>query len=75
MVMTSIVILSPGENFPTDGSEEQEAFIRDVIIEDPGIGYEDGFISDDIRPIIQNGRIVRLKLLNKHPIIDYQTYS
>ena len=46
-----------GENFPTDGSEEKEAFIRDVIIEDPGIGYEDAEISDDIRPIVQNGRI------------------
>ena len=39
----SVVILSPGENFPTDGSEEKEAFIRDIIIEDPGIGYEDAF--------------------------------
>ena len=65
--VTSIVILSPGENFPTDGSEEQEAFIRDVIIEDPGIGYEDGFISDDIRPIIQNGRIAAIEIVEQIP--------
>ena len=65
--MTSIVILSPGENFPTDGSEEKEAFIRDVIIEDPGIGYEDASISDDIRPIIQNGRIAAIEIVEQIP--------
>ena len=65
--VTSVVILSPGENFPTDGSEEQEAFIRDVIIEDPGIGYEDAEISDDIRPIIQNGRIAAIEIVEQIP--------
>ena len=65
--VTSIVILSPGENFPTDGSEEKEAFIRDVIIEDPGIGYEDAEISDDIRPIIQNGRIAAIEIVEQIP--------
>ena len=65
--VTSVVILSPGENFPTDGSEEKEAFIRDVIIEDPGIGYEDAEISDDIRPIIQNGRIAAIEIVEQIP--------
>ena len=63
----SVVILSPGENFPTDGSEEKEAFIRDVIIEDPGIGYEDAEISDDIRPIVQNGRIAAIEIVEQIP--------
>ena len=65
--VTSVVILSPGENFPTDGSEEQEAFIRDVIIEDPGIGYEDAEISDDIRPIVQDGRIAAIEIVEQIP--------
>ena len=63
----SVVILSPGENYPADGSEEKEAFIRDVIIEDPGIGYEDAEISDDIRPIIQNGRIAAIEIVEQIP--------
>ena len=63
----SVVILSPGENFPTDGSEEKEAFIRDIIIEDPGIGYEDASISDDIRPIVQNGRIAAIEIVEQIP--------
>ena len=65
--VTSVVILSPGENFPTDGSEEQEAFIRDVIIEDPGIGYEDAEISDDIRPVVQNGKIAAIEIVEQIP--------
>ena len=65
--VTSVVILSPGENFPADGSEEKEAFIRDVIIEDPGIGYEDAEISDDIRPIVQNGRIAAIEIVEQIP--------
>ena len=52
-----VVILSEGTNYPTDGSDEQEAFISDIIIEDPGRNYEDGFISDDIEPVIRNGRV------------------
>ena len=63
----SVVILSPGENFPADGSEEKEAFIRDVIIEDPGIGYEDAEISDDIRPIVQDGRIAAIEIVEQIP--------
>jgi len=52
-----VVILSEGANYPTDGLDEVEAFINDIVIEDPGSGYEDGFISDDIEPVIRNGRI------------------
>ena len=63
----SVVILSPGENFPTDGSEEKEAFIRDVIIEDPGVGYEDAEISDDIRPIVRNGKIAAIEIVEQIP--------
>ena len=63
----SVVILSPGENYPTDGSEEKEAFIKDIIIEDPGIGYEDAEISDDIRPIVQNGRIAAIEIVEQIP--------
>ena len=63
----SVVILTPGENYPTDGSEEKEAFIKDIIIEDPGIGYEDAEISDDIRPIVQNGRIAAIEIVEQIP--------
>ena len=62
-----VVILSEGENYPTDGLDEVEAFISDIIIEDPGSGYEDGFISDDIVPIIRNGRVEAVEIKEQIP--------
>ena len=56
--VTSVTILTPGENYPVDGSKTTvngqfpEVYIDDIIIEDPGSDYQEGdFISDDIRPV------------------------
>ena len=62
-----VVILSEGENYPTDGLDEVEAFISDIIIEDPGSGYEDGIITDDIVPIIRNGRVEAIEIREQIP--------
>ena len=59
--------MSEGINYPTDGLPEQEAFIDTVIIEDPGLGYEDAEISDDIRPIVRNGRIEAIEIVDQIP--------
>ena len=62
-----VVILSEGANYPTDGLDEVEAFISDLIIEDPGSGYEDGVISEDIVPIIRNGRVEAVEIREQIP--------
>ena len=65
--VTGVIVLSEGKNFPTDGLPEQEAFIDTVIIEDPGRDYEDATISDDIKPIVKNGRIVAIEIVEQIP--------
>ena len=72
--VTSVTILTPGENYPIDASKTTvngqfpEVYIDDIIIEDPGSEYQEGdFISDDIRPIIQDGRIVAIEIVEQIP--------
>ena len=65
--VTGVVVLSEGVNYPTDGLPELEAFIDTVIIEDPGRGYEDATISDDIKPIVRNGRIEAIEIVEQIP--------
>ena len=65
--VTGVIVLSEGTNYPSDGLPEQEAFIDTVIIEDPGLGYEDAEISDDIRPIVNNGRIEAIEIVDQIP--------
>ena len=62
-----VIVLSEGANYPSDGLPEQEAFIDTVIIEDPGRGYEDATISDDIRPVVRNGRIEAIEIVEQIP--------
>ena len=62
-----VIVLSEGANYPTDGLPEQDAFIDTVIIEDPGRGYEDATISDDIRPVVRNGRIEAIEIVEQIP--------
>ena len=79
--VTSVTILTPGENYPVDGSKTTvngqfpEVYIDDIIIEDPGSDYQEGdFISDDIRPVVDSnpdspnfGRIVAIEIVNQIP--------
>ena len=72
--VTSVVITSPGENYPVDSGltvdgKFPEAYVDDIIIEDPGSNYREGdFISDDIRPIIDdNGRVTAIEIIEQIP--------
>ena len=79
--VTSVTILTPGENYPIDSSKTTvngqfpEVYIDDIIIEDPGSEYQEGdFISDDIRPVIDSnpdspnfGRIVAIEIVEQIP--------
>ena len=72
--VTSVVITSPGENYPVDSGltvdgKFPEAYVDDIIIEDPGSNYREGdFISDDIRPIIDdNGRVTAIEIVEQIP--------
>ena len=79
--VTSVTILTPGENYPVDGSKTTvngqfpEVYIDDIIIEDPGSDYQEGdFISDDIRPVVDSnpdspnfGRIVAIEIVEQIP--------
>ena len=72
--VTSVTITSPGENYPVDSGltvdgKFPEAYVDDLIIEDPGSNYREGdFISDDIRPIIDdNGRVTAIEIIEQIP--------
>ena len=72
--VTSVTITSPGENYPVDSGltidgKFPEAYVDDIIIEDPGSNYREGdFISDDIRPIIDdNGRVTAIEIIEQIP--------
>ena len=71
--VTSVTITTPGENYPLDGAatvngQFPEAYIDDIIIEDPGSNYQEGdVISDDIRPIVVDGRIAAIEIVNQIP--------
>ena len=83
--VTSVTITSIGENYPVDAAQTTEngqfpdAYIDDIIIEDPGSNYREGdFISDDVRPVIDTnpdsrnyGRIVAIEIVNQIP---YDTF-
>ena len=79
--VTSVTILTPGENYPIDASKTTvngqfpEVYIDDIIIEDPGSNYQEGdSISDDIRPVIETnpespnfGKIVAIEIVEQIP--------
>ena len=72
--VTSVIITSPGENYPVDSGltvdgKLPEAYVDDLIIEDPGSNYREGdFISDDIRPVIDdNGRVTAIEIIEQIP--------
>jgi len=64
--VTSVIIVSEGENYPAEN--EEESYIRDVIIENPGVNYEDGddLENDDLEITVDNGVISSVAI--KKPI-------
>ena len=65
--VTSVVMLSPGENYPTE--EEEELYINNVVIEDTGEGYadDDEVENEDIDITIQDGRIASVRITKQIP--------
>tara|TARA_B100000287_G_scaffold410_1_gene419 strand:+ start:419 stop:2239 length:1821 start_codon:yes stop_codon:yes gene_type:complete len=46
--ITKVVILSEGENYPVDlPADVEEVYISDIVVENPGTGYENATIDDD----------------------------
>ena len=62
--ITSITIISSGENYPVD-DEEVPLFIDKVIIENSGYGYEDVDTLDNFELEIFDGRIIGGNLVNQ----------
>jgi hypothetical protein len=65
--VTSVVMLSPGENYPTE--EEEELYINNVVIEDTGEGYadDDEVDNEDMDITIQDGRIASVRITKQIP--------
>lgn len=60
--VTSVVITSEGENYPAD-IDELPLYIEDVVIENPGQGYEDGDGIDGLDIEITNGQVTRVSVV------------
>jgi hypothetical protein len=58
----SVVITSEGENYPAD-IDELPLYIEDVVIENPGQGYEDGDGIDGLDIEITNGQVTRVSVV------------
>lgn len=56
--VTSVVITSQGENYPTETDQQDEVFyIDDVIIENPGNSYDEDDTVEGLELTISNGRV------------------
>ena len=66
-----VILISEGENYPTEGSDGvKEFFIDKIIIDDPGSGYtQDDFIPDDNLKLIvdPDGTIAGVEIVNQVP--------
>ena len=61
--VTSVAITSKGENYPAS-DEEDPMYIGGVVIDDPGLGYEDTDTLEDFELTIVNGQIVNVNVVN-----------
>ena len=63
--IVAITITSPGENYPVD--QETDLYVEQIIVEDPGSGYEEGDTIDnfEICGLNSNGGITCVKPNNQ----------
>ena len=61
--VTSVAITSKGENYPAS-DEEDPMYIGGVVIDDPGLGYEDTDTLEDFELTVVNGQIVNVNVVN-----------
>lgn len=62
--VTSVSIISRGENYPTEGLIEDPLYIEDIVIENPGSGYSEGDSTQGVKLTIRDGRIVDTEIEN-----------
>jgi hypothetical protein len=62
--VTSVTIISRGENYPTEGLIEDPLYIEDIVIENPGSGYSEDDSVQGVKLIIRDGQIVDTEIEN-----------
>jgi len=67
--VTSVSITSKGENYPAS-DEEDPMYIGGVVIDDPGLGYEDTDTLEDFELTVVNGQIVNVNVVNQKSYDD-----
>lgn len=67
--VTSVVITSKGENYPAS-DEEDPMYIGGVVIDDPGLGYEDTDTLEDFELTVVDGQIVNVNVVNQKTYDD-----
>ena len=69
--VTDVILISEGENYPTEGYVgKKEFFIDKIIVDDPGSGYtQNDFIPDDNLKLIvdSDGTIAGVEIVNQVP--------
>jgi len=68
--ITAVKILSEGENYPVDlpADVSDEVYITDIIVENPGTGYENATIEDDCLNLnTVNGQITSVEITCQKP--------
>lgn len=61
--VTGVIVSSSGENYPAD-IEEDVLYIKDVVIEDPGIGYGDEDTVEGLDLTIRDGKVLKASVKN-----------
>ena len=69
--ITNVIILSEGENYPVDlPAEVGNVFLKEIIVEDGGVGYENAFIDDDCMNLqVIDGKIVGVEITCQKPYL------
>ena len=69
--ITNVIILSEGENYPVDlPAEVGNVFLKEIIVEDGGVGYENAFIDDDCMNLqVVDGKIVGVEITCQKPYL------
>ena len=62
--VTSVSIISSGENYPTEGLIEDPLYIEDIVIENPGSEYSEDDSTQGVKLTIRDGQIVDTEIEN-----------
>ena len=68
--ITNVVIVSEGENYPVDLPAEVigNVFLKEIIVEDGGAGYENAFIDDDCMTLqVVDGKVTGVEITCQKP--------